>query len=318
MTELTCPQCRELAPELALDVLTSTERARALAHLDRCANCRDTVCALTTTADRLIELLPDSPPPAGFEQRVLTALTLPAPATRRWWQPAAAVLLAVALAGGGGWTLGGWTLGGWALGGWALGGRNHDKAPAQVTAQPGERSVMFAPLLTAQHQGTGSEVGQAYVYPGQPAWMYLSLDIDRHPTSGTVRCELVRGDGSSVPIGTFRLTKGYAAWGIALTTTVGRGPFAMAKVIDSNGDTLATAHFTSPLTISHQLTNPPTVISQQPTYSPNNAPPAYPTHTPNDTPPAYPTYPPNDYPPGINPGGPVDHHSGPVTGKHRH
>ncbi|MGH3853981.1 MAG: hypothetical protein ACRDR6_10900, partial [Pseudonocardiaceae bacterium] len=267
MTELTCPQCRELAPELALDVLTGTERARALAHLDRCANCRDIACALTVTADRLIELLPDAPPPAGFEQRVLTALTPPTPSTRRWWQPAAAVLFAVALAG---------------AGGWALGGLTHDKAPAQGTAQPGERSVMFAPLLTAEHQGSGSEVGQAYVYPGQPAWIYLSLKTGRHPTSGTVRCELVRGDGSSVPIGTFRLTKGYAAWGIALTAAVGHGPFAMAKVIDSSGDTLATAHFTSPLTISHQLPGPPTndspVISQQPTIQPNNAPPAHPTN----------------------------------------
>lgn len=295
MTELTCPQCRELAPELALDVLTGAERARALAHLDHCANCRDTLCALTVTADRLIELLPDTPAPAGFEQRVLTALTLPAPSARRWWQPTAAVLLAVALAAGGGWTLARAT---------------HDKAPAQVTAQPGERSVMFAPLLTGEHQGTGLEVGQAYVYPGQPSWMYLSLDIDRKPTSGTVRCELVRGDGSSVLIGTFQLAKGYAAWGVPLTAAAGRGPFAMATVIDSSGETLATAHFTSPLTLSHRLTDPPTddspAISQQPTYPSTNAPSPYPTN------------PPNDYPPGVKPGDPVSHHSGPVTGRHRH
>jgi hypothetical protein len=71
---LTCQQCRELAAELALNVLSGRERVGALAHLDRCASCRDMVCALTATADRLVELLPDADPPAGFEKRATTAV----------------------------------------------------------------------------------------------------------------------------------------------------------------------------------------------------------------------------------------------------
>ena len=73
--EPTCQQCRELAAELALNVLPDRERASAQAHLDRCPGCRDLVRALTVTAEQLLELLPSAEPPAGFEQRVITALT---------------------------------------------------------------------------------------------------------------------------------------------------------------------------------------------------------------------------------------------------
>jgi hypothetical protein len=74
MIELSCQQCEQLAALLAVDVLTDCQRARVLAHLAGCANCRDTASALTTIADQIIELLPNVQPPAGFEQRVITAL----------------------------------------------------------------------------------------------------------------------------------------------------------------------------------------------------------------------------------------------------
>lgn len=70
--------------------------------------------------------------------------------------------------------------------------------------------------------------------------MYLSLDADSHAVSGTVRCELVRQDGSTVPIGTFHLAKGYGAWGTPVA--VDRDSLVMARVIDDSGTTLATAH----------------------------------------------------------------------------
>lgn len=70
---MTCQQCHELAAELALNVLPARERVGVLAHLDTCGGCRETVSALTVTADRLVELLPGAEPPAGFEHRVMTA-----------------------------------------------------------------------------------------------------------------------------------------------------------------------------------------------------------------------------------------------------
>ena len=227
MSELTCQQCRELATELALDVLPGRERAVALAHLDGCTSCRDTVSALTHTADRLVELLPDAEPPAGFEQRVMTGLAPPSPRRLRWWVPAAAVLLALGLGAGG----------------WILGRSNHDVPPpqtdAQTSAQAGVRTVMFAPLTTGTRQ-----IGQAYVYPGQPSWIYVSLDTDNDTINGTVRCELVRRDGSTVPVGTFPLAKGYAAWGAP--AAIDFDTLATARLINSTGQTLAIAQFASP------------------------------------------------------------------------
>ncbi|HEX8934930.1 MAG TPA: zf-HC2 domain-containing protein [Pseudonocardiaceae bacterium] len=70
---MTCQQCRELAAELALNVLPARERVGVLAHLDACGGCRDTVAAMTVTADRLVELLPAADPPVGFEHQVMTA-----------------------------------------------------------------------------------------------------------------------------------------------------------------------------------------------------------------------------------------------------
>jgi hypothetical protein len=223
MTELSCRQCREVAVELALGVLPGVERARALSHLDHCAACHTAVAALTCTGDRLVELLPSAEPPAGFEDRVMTALAPTALRRRRWWVPAAAVVCASALL----------------VGAWALG--RHSSPVGLPEAGRATRAVLFAPLTAG-----GQEVGQVFLYPGRPSWIYLSLDFDRtaeggEATSGTVRCELVRQDGSTVPVGEFRLAKGYGGWGAPVP--VDRGPPSAARVIGSTGAILATAHF---------------------------------------------------------------------------
>jgi len=217
MTEQICRQCRELAPELALGILPGIERAWALAHLEHCATCRNTVAALTVTGDHLIELLPGAEPPAGFEDRVLSALVPASPRARQPWLPAAAVLLAIALVAGG-WTLGRATLG------------------APLDAGASARTILFAPLTTGGHG-----VGQAYVYPGRPSWIYLSLDTDSDAAGGAVRCELIRRDGSTVQVGRFTLAHGYGAWGGP--ADVDRGTLAAARVIDGSGATIATARF---------------------------------------------------------------------------
>ena len=222
MAELTCQQCHELAPELALDVLPGRERAEALAHLDGCAGCRETVSALTATADRLVELLPGAEPSAGFEQRVMTALAPPPRRARRWWVAAAAAGLAIVLV----------------IGGWMLGRASHDLPQPETDPQAGVRAVMFAPLTTENRQ-----IGEAYVYPGQPSWVYLALDIDNDTDvpSSTVRCELVHRDGSTVAVGTVPIAKGYRGWGGP--AAVDRETLATARLINSDGHTVATAHF---------------------------------------------------------------------------
>jgi hypothetical protein len=218
MGRVTCQQCRELAAELALNVLPARERVGVLAHLDACVGCRDTVSAMTDTADRLVELLPGAEPPVGFEHRVLTALAPSSRRARRRWVPAAAVLLAITLAGGG----------------WIVGRSYHGVPPPESDSQAGLRTIMFAPLTAG-----GRQVGHAYVYPGQASWIYLSLDDNN--IGGIIRCELVRRDGSTTPVGTFTLTSDHRAW--ATPVAVDRDTLATARLFSSSGLTVATAHF---------------------------------------------------------------------------
>lgn len=77
-TPLSCDELQEVAPDLALDLLDGTTRAAALAHLEGCAACRTEVARLTETAGQALLASPEVPPPAGFEQRVLARLGLPA------------------------------------------------------------------------------------------------------------------------------------------------------------------------------------------------------------------------------------------------
>lgn len=241
MAGLSCRQCQELTEELALGVLSCHERADALAHLEGCSCCQDRVSALTATADRLVELLPPVQPPAGFEQRVINALTsLPPPRPRRWRLPVAAGLAAVALA----------------TSGWIAGRATHNLTPTAAgpqtqtanDGQTGKRTVLYAPLTTAEHDTAEHQVGQAYLYPGHPSWIYLSLDAPNTMTGGTISCEVVRKDGSTVPVGSFSLINGHGAWGGP--APIDRDALASAKLINHNGHALARAHFGAPRNVS--------------------------------------------------------------------
>lgn len=101
MTAVSCEQMHEMADELALGMLTGTERAAALHHLEHCEGCRGTVASLAVTADLVLLAAPASPPPAGFESRVLARIAhggeqcgVGARRRRRWIRP---VLVAAAL-----------------------------------------------------------------------------------------------------------------------------------------------------------------------------------------------------------------------------
>jgi len=222
MIELTCDQCRELAAELALGVLPGGQHARVLAHINGCGTCHNTVSELATTTDRLIELMPGAEPPAGFDHRVISALTSQQTPqrrrARRQWIAAAAVLVAFALAAGG-----------WVLGQATAGVR---PVPHNITAH----TILVAPL-TAH----GRQIGQAFAYPGQPSWIYLSVDTDNAADTGPLRCELVRKNGSPIPAGTFSVAKGYGSW--AASVDFNPDTLAAVRLITASGATLATAHF---------------------------------------------------------------------------
>lgn len=74
---MTCAQVQDLSGELALGLVVGPERAAALAHLERCADCRTAVADLTRVVDHLLVGGPEQEPPGGFESRVLGAIAPP-------------------------------------------------------------------------------------------------------------------------------------------------------------------------------------------------------------------------------------------------
>ncbi|MFC5764532.1 hypothetical protein ACFPVZ_18555 [Actinacidiphila bryophytorum] len=184
-----CPR-RDLAADLALGVLHGQERAAALAHVADCEECAGRLAAFTAVGDGLLALLPEVQPPAGFEQRGLAALGRGArPAAARRWVPAAAAAAAAALVFG-------------AAGWFAATAAHHGPGG---TAAPVSRT---APLLSADHR----PAGRLFLYAGDPARLYMAVSGDPGLGDRTVYCQLLRRDGSVVPVGSFRLVGGSGWW----------------------------------------------------------------------------------------------------------
>lgn len=234
---MNCAEFGDVAAELALGVLTGRERADALAHLDHCEACREHVRQLATTGEELLGLLPSSEPPPGFETRVMERLGLagagpglvrdlrekrlrragtarPSGTVNRGTRrilAAAAVVVAVAVG---------------ALGGWGLrGGASPSPKPALSTVA----------LVSGDHEN----VGQVFVYNGDPRWMYMSVDVDSG--NETVICQLIGSDGRVTNVGSFRLNGGYGSWGSP--SWVGDGAPVGARLVKPDGTVLASATF---------------------------------------------------------------------------
>jgi hypothetical protein len=56
LNEMGCDELAGVAAELGFGVLTDRGRAEALAHLDRCAACRESVRQLTMTGEAFLDL----------------------------------------------------------------------------------------------------------------------------------------------------------------------------------------------------------------------------------------------------------------------
>ncbi|HEY6314456.1 MAG TPA: zf-HC2 domain-containing protein [Streptosporangiaceae bacterium] len=248
VNEMDCAEFADAAAELALGVLTGRERARALAHLDRCEACRENVRQLTVTGEELVGMLPAIEPPAGFETRVMARLGLGTPA------PGPARRLSLARSFGrklADWIGGGWTGRGEVshprrilaaaataaavivagLGGWGL-----HAATSSPTASP----LSSAALLTASHQ----TAGQVYFYDAGSRWLYMSVDLrsgSGAADNGTVICQVEGPGGRLTTVGSFRLTGGYGYWGSPNPVT--NGPLTGARLVTTTGTVLATATF---------------------------------------------------------------------------
>ncbi|MET7428742.1 hypothetical protein ABZT16_07070 [Streptomyces flaveolus] len=244
-SDANCEKLREIGPELALGVLPGRERAEAVAHLDRCADCREYIRQLTLVGDRLVGLLPDREPPPGFETRVARGLAQSMTAPEGQRRPAgvfgrsrrglrhgarrarvrvAAVGAAFAVAVG--------------FAGWAVG-----TAVEEVTASPPpavESEPMLVGDMTPAGRG-GEPVGEVYAHPGSPGWIFVSVAMTRPGTryTGTVSCLLERTDGTRVRVGDFALRDGHANWGVAVPVDLTR--YSGARLTSPDGTVLATA-----------------------------------------------------------------------------
>ena len=243
VNEMGCAEFADAAAELALGVLTGRERARALAHLDRCEACRENVRQLAVTGEELVGLLPAIEPPAGFETRVMERLGLgtPTPARRLpAGQPGAPVRPEASR-----------------LDQWRDGpGRGELSAPDAVrrgrrggghrgrpgrlglhaaTSSPAASPLSSAAFLTASHQ----TAGKVYFYDGEHRWLYMSVDIGSG--NGTVICQVEGPDGHLTTVGSFRLAGGYGYWGSP--DPVADGPLTGARLVTNTGTVLATATF---------------------------------------------------------------------------
>ncbi|MGH3781451.1 MAG: hypothetical protein ACRDRO_12700 [Pseudonocardiaceae bacterium] len=100
------------------------------------------------------------------------------------------------------------------------------------------RSVEHAGTQPASGRWSGNP-GYSALYPDWLSWIYLSLHTDGDDASSTVHCELIRRNGSTVPVGRFTLARVEGRWGgpAGRRSRLAR----QARVIDGSSVILATA-----------------------------------------------------------------------------
>ncbi|MFD7446310.1 anti-sigma factor family protein [Streptomyces sp. NPDC059909] len=242
--EMTCEQLREIGAELALGILPGRERAEAVAHLDRCADCREYVEELILVGDGLLGLLPGSEPPVGFEARVSRRLSQALAAHDGRVHTRGRGLrykgfrgrVRPRVAGGAGALALAFGFGGWAVGTAIENG---------TTAAPSRPTEAGAGMLRAELTGGPDREpsGEIYAHPGSPGWVYMSVDLDDAgiPYTGKVSCLLERKDGTTVRVGTFELHDGYGYWGAP--APVDPSTLSGVRLTSIDGTVLATAPF---------------------------------------------------------------------------
>jgi hypothetical protein len=198
-----CALMDEYAEEFALGLLDGAERAKVVAHLERCRACGTRVALLAEAGEHLLLLAPEVEPSVGFEQRVLeqlgqvTAPVLERRRRRRWLGTVAGVAAAFLVA----------------VGGAALVMRAVGPDGSKLNTLPEER----ADLVSSRR---GRDVGDAVLVASNPErveldvaeWM-KAIDEWEDPPVGPWTMVVERADGSKetypVPLeddGTPRIT----------------------------------------------------------------------------------------------------------------
>ena len=218
-----CEEGRALAPEVALGIASGQERARVLAHVRDCGECRRLLEGLAEAADALLLLAPREEPSGGFESAVLARIAgRRRSSRRRLARGIVAAALAAALGGGG------------VLWITAEDRRLGSRYRAALAEANGEYFGVV-PL----HAAGGTGAGHLFAYEGSPSWIFLVLDDQLEPDEYVVRIEV--RDGGPRDLGAGELQEGSLTWGSAI-------PFSLrlvdsVQVVDARNDVVVEATF---------------------------------------------------------------------------
>jgi hypothetical protein len=214
---VTCLELLEVAPELALRALPGRQRAAALAHLDRCADCRSHVEELADAADALLLLAPEAQPSNGFAQRVAGGFVSRQPRRSRPIARVAAVAAVVLTVAAGSVA--------------AITGRHTSPAPTFALQAPGVRAAHFVPASGEQVQG------DVFSHADRPSWVFMTVRDDGNDDA--YKCQIETADGHWIDVGSFQLHDGTGSWGKTVATEIHRP--TQVRLVDDHGAVAATA-----------------------------------------------------------------------------
>ena len=194
MSEATCDEVRELAPELALGIAAGEQRARALVHIASCTDCRTLVEELSRAADSLLLLAPPKEPPIGFEAHAVDRVHGLRPGRRL---KIAALVAAIVLVSIGG-TFAIMT---------TATRRDRDLAERYLDIIERQGELVAASLRTAD----GGPAGQVFAYSGPANWVFIV--VDAASGSGMHDVVFIPKSSAAVTVGRIRLVDGRGSWG---------------------------------------------------------------------------------------------------------
>jgi hypothetical protein len=221
-----CDLMQDELVELALGSLDGRSRSEVLEHVGSCPRCRATLEQLSGVTDTLLQLAPEAEPPLGFELRLVEKLRAADAeksqaterARQRWFRRAGPLVAAAAVL---------------LLLGIGLG--------SLVTSRGSNNQVHSASpnLTTAELTSHGRVLGEVMTSPGDPAWMFMTINEDAWP--GKVTCEVTLAGGATETVGVFTLSDGYGAWGAPLKAPA--SDVRSARLVAADGTIVASAQF---------------------------------------------------------------------------
>ena len=191
MSTFACADVRELAPELAVNIVGGPQRADALDHMSECGPCRAYVAELAEAADALTLLAPEAEPPPGFERRVVAAI---GSGRRRSWRRLAIVAASVAAA-----------TAIVSIVGVRLVEGSDDARP--VVAPAGSTSVEKVAMTTDD----GIDVGEVHISDGHPSVVVVTVDY--LISDGSYAIEVSSPTRADKEIGRMAVAGGRGSWG---------------------------------------------------------------------------------------------------------